>query len=179
MTRPVLPGSAGTKLDIAQDRRSQNPHHPKFSIASMGRNQGGQAVAQREWEIEWSDFLSVGIPEIDDEHRRFISRVNDVNRAIVELEDKVTVERLLDLMLMEATGHFRNEVRLLQSRQYPHTADHARKHEQLSEQFSCLIEEFRKDNLSYVWALKGLRLKQLLVEHLLQEDMKFKEYLAG
>ncbi len=135
-------------------------------------------MAPREWEIEWSDFLSVGIPEIDEEHRTFISRVNDVNRAIVELKDKITVERLMDLMLTEANRHFHHEVQLLKDRQYPQAADHAKKHQQLGEQFNRLIEEFRKDDLSYVWALKGLRIKHLLVEHLLQEDMKFKEYFA-
>lgn len=131
-----------------------------------------------EWEIKWSDFLSVGIPEIDDEHRVFVARVNDVNRAIVGLEDKATVERLMDLMLIEAISHFRNEVQLLKARQYPHAANHAKKHDQLSDQLKRLIEEFRKDDVNFVWAMKGLHMKQLLVSHLLQEDMTFKEYFA-
>jgi hemerythrin-like metal-binding protein len=135
-------------------------------------------VEPGEWEIAWSDIYSVGIPEIDDEHRLFIARVNDVNRAIVELKDKVTVERLMDLMLMEATRHFRNEVKLLEARGFPLYAEHAWKHDQLGEQLNLLIAEFRKDQPSFVWALKGLRIKQLLVEHLLQEDMQFKQYFA-
>ena len=135
-------------------------------------------MERSEWEIEWSDFLSVGVPEIDEEHRVFVARINDVNRAIVELKDKVTVERLMDLMLIEATRHFRNEVQLLKARNYPYAEDHAKKHDQLRDQFTHLIEEFRRNNLSFVWALKGLRIKQLLVEHLLQEDMKFKEHFA-
>ena len=135
-------------------------------------------MERSEWEIEWNEFLSVGIPEIDDEHRVFVSRVNDVNRAIVELEDKVTVERIMDLMLIEATRHFQNEVQLLKARNYPHTDDHAKKHDQLRVQFNHLIDEFRKDNLSFVWAMKGLRIKQLLVDHLLREDMQFKDYFA-
>lgn len=135
-------------------------------------------MERSEWKIEWSDFLSVGIPEIDDEHRVFIARVNDVNRAILEVKDKVTVERLINLMMIDATSHFRSEVQLLKARQYPHTADHARKHEELVDKFNRLIEEFRKGDLSFVWALKGLRIKQLLVEHLLQEDMKFKDYFV-
>ena len=135
-------------------------------------------MGQPEWEIKWSDSLSVGIPEIDDEHRLFIERVNDVNRAIVDLEGKVIVERLMELMLMEAARHFHNEVQLLSARKFPDTADHAKKHNQLSDRLNRLIEDFRRDDLSFVWAMKGLRIKQLLVEHLLQEDMKFKEYFA-
>ena len=130
-----------------------------------------------EWEIAWRDTLSVGVPEIDKEHQQFIARVNDVNRAIVEAQDKVTVERLMDLMLMEATRHFRHEQQLLDKWKYPKAKDHAKKHEQLISQFNRTIKEFREDEISFVWALKGLRIKQLLVEHLLQEDMKYRDFL--
>ena len=29
-------------------------------------------MEQREWEIRWSDSLSMGVPEIDEEHRKFV-----------------------------------------------------------------------------------------------------------
>jgi hemerythrin len=41
-----------------------------------------------EWEIRWSDTLSVGVPEIDGEHRKFVGRVNELNKAILECRDK-------------------------------------------------------------------------------------------
>ena len=118
----------------------------------------------REWEISWSDTLSVGVPEIDAEHRQFVARVNELNKAIVECKDKPTVERLLDLMLMEATHHFWHEQQLLAQWQYPQRAAHAAK-------------EFERADVSFTWALKGLHIKQLLVDHLLQEDMKYRDFL--
>ena len=130
-----------------------------------------------EWKIAWGDFLSVGVPEIDKEHQQFVARVNDVNKAIIEVQDKVAVERLMDLMLMEATHHFRHEQLLLEKWKYPEAKDHAKKHGKLISQLNRTIEEFREDDISFVWALKGLRIKQLLVEHLLQEDMKYKDFL--
>jgi hemerythrin len=135
-------------------------------------------MERSEWEIKWSDFLSVGIPEIDNQHRAFVGRVNDLNQAILEVKSKVTVERLMELMLTEATSHFTSEVELLKARQYPRTADHARKHQELIDQLNRLIEEIREDDLSFVWAVKGLRIKQLLVDHLLREDRLFKDYFA-
>ena len=66
-------------------------------------------MEQREWKISWRDSLSVGVPEIDAEHRQFIARVNELNEAVVECRPKSTVERQLDLMLMEATHHFWHE----------------------------------------------------------------------
>ena len=132
---------------------------------------------QCEWEISWSDTLNVGVPEIDAEHRQFVARVNELNKAIVECKDKPTVERLLDLMLMEAAHHFWHEQQLLAQWQYPQRAAHAAKHAELTAQFDRVMKEFERADVSFTWALKGLHIKQLLVDHLLQEDMKYRDFL--
>lgn len=134
-------------------------------------------MEEAEWKIAWNDALAVGVPEMDDEHRRFISRVNEVNKAILDAEDKATVERLMELMLMEAAQHFLHEEQLMQQWHYPLAQTHVEQHAKLGAKFNQMMQEFQKSDLSYVWALKGLRIKQLLVEHLLREDMKYKEFL--
>jgi hemerythrin-like metal-binding protein len=136
-------------------------------------------VEKSEWEIAWTDYLSVGVPEMDEEHRQFISRVNDLNKAIIESEDKKTVEHMMDLMLMEAAHHFWHEQELLARWNYPDTAAHTAKHAELTAQFDRMMKEFAESEISFVWALKGLRLKNLLVEHLLKEDMKYRDFLRG
>ena len=130
-----------------------------------------------EWEIAWSNFLSVGVAEMDDEHRQFIARVNDLNKAIVEIEDKATVARAMDLMLMEAARHFKHEEQFLARWNYPEAAAHAAKHAELTAQFDRAVKEFAETDISFVWALKGLHIKQLLVAHLLNEDMKYRDFL--
>ena len=136
-------------------------------------------MEKSEWEIAWSNFLSVGVAEMDDEHRQFIARVNDLNKAIVEIEDKATVARALDLMLSEAAQHFRHEEQLLAQWNYPETEAHTAKHAELTEQFQRVVKEFADTDISFVWALKGLHLKQLLVEHLVNEDMKYRDFLRA
>lgn len=136
-------------------------------------------MEKSEWEIAWSESLSVGVAEMDEEHRQFIARVNDLNRAIVESEDKATVERVMDLMLMEATHHFWHEQQLLTRWNYPQAAEHAATHARLTAQFEHVMKEFADSHISFVWALKGLHLKQLLVEHLLKEDMKYRDFLRA
>ena len=136
-------------------------------------------MEKNEWEIAWSNFLSVGVAEMDDEHRQFIARVNELNKAIVEIEDKAKVARALDLMLTEAAHHFEHEEQLLAQWDYPETAAHTAKHTELREQFERVVKEFAGTDISFVWALKGLRLKQLLIEHLLNEDMKYRDFLRA
>ena len=132
-----------------------------------------------EWEIAWSEHLRVGVAEMDDEHRQFIARVNAVNKAIVEAEDKATVARAMELMLEEAAHHFRHEEEVLARWEYPETAAHIAKHAELAAQFEHVMKEFAESDISFVWALKGLHLKQLLVEHLLREDIKYREFLRA
>ena len=134
-------------------------------------------MKKSEWEVAWSDYLSVGVPEMDEEHRQFISRVNDLNKAIIESEDKATVERMTDLMLVEAAHHFRHEQELLARWKYPETAAHIAKHAALTAQFERVMKDFAETDISFVWALKGLHVKQLLIEHLLKEDMKYRDFL--
>ena len=136
-------------------------------------------MQEREWEIRWSDNLNVNVPEIDDEHRHFVARINKVNKAIVEGADKATIERLLDLMLMEAVHHFWHEEQLLAKWKYPDRAGHAAKHAQITEQFVRMMKEFEQADVSFSLALKGLHIKQLLVDHLLKEDMKYRDFLRA
>ena len=121
--------------------------------------------------------MSVDVPEIDEEHRQFVARVNDLNEAIVEGAGKPAIERLLDLMLMEAIHHFWHEQQLLAKWNYPDRAVHAAKHAHLTAQFERVMKEFEQADVSVTWALKGLYIKQLLVDHLLKEDMKFRDFL--
>ncbi len=136
-------------------------------------------MERSEWEIAWSDFLSVGIAEMDDEHRQFIARVNALNKAIIDSEDKAAVTRAMNSMLVEAERHFKHEEKLMAEWKFPDAAAHCAKHAELTAQFRRVMQEIAQLDISFVWALKGLHLKQLLVEHLLKEDMKYRDFLRA
>jgi len=136
-------------------------------------------LQKSDWEIVWSEFLSVGVSEMDAEHRQFIARVNELNRAIVESEDKAQVAGAMERMMEEAAQHFSHEEELLARWKYPDVQDHIAKHVQLSAQFEKAKTEFTQTDISFIWALKALHLKQLLVEHLLKEDLKYRDFLRA
>ncbi len=140
---------------------------------------GEGALERSEWEVTWSNSLCVDVPEMDEEHRQFIARVNELNQAILESEDKATVARAMELMLSEAAHHFAHEEELLARWAYPDAAAHTARHAAIMAQFERVMKEFADTDISFVWALKGLRIKQLLVEHLLKEDMKYRDFLRG
>ncbi len=131
------------------------------------------------WELKWSDVLAVGVPQMDEEHKAFIAQVNALTQAVLDCRDKATIGRLMDTMLAAATDHFRNEEQLLLDSDYPEWSAHAEKHLQLIERLGRMKREFDTPAISFMGALKGMHINQLLIEHLLTDDMKYRDYLKA
>lgn len=129
------------------------------------------------WEIAWSERLSVGVAEIDEEHKRFIGLVNQLNAAIAGREPKARVEQLLEAIIDDARRHFTDENRLLAERGYPEAKQHAVIHANLLVQINAALHDVRDTEWSRFWIETGLAIKKLLVDHLLQEDMRYRDYL--
>jgi len=137
------------------------------------------AMEENGFELKWSNLLSVGVQEMDEEHRIFIGRVNELNEAVIAWQDKATIRRLMDAMLFEAANHFKNEEQLLLEWRYPDRAVHAAKHAQLMQELRRVKSEFETPANSFLGALKGLKINQLLIDHLLKEDMKYRDFLRA
>jgi hemerythrin-like metal-binding protein len=131
------------------------------------------------WTIQWNESLSVGIPEIDTDHQRFILLVNDLNWAISARQEKPEIERRLRLIITDAKTHFRHEELLFAEHGFPGAAHHAELHTELTSEFLRVLGEFNRSQDSYHWIKSGLLIKKLLVDHLLEEDMTYREFLGS
>ena len=127
--------------------------------------------------IRWTDSMSIGIPDVDEEHRRFISRVNELDAAIAARKDRREIERLIQDIIHEARSHFDDEARLLAERGYPDARLHSAQHARLN---SLLWDVLR---MSYAaesgddWAKKGLLIKQMLLDHFQLDDNSYRHFL--
>ena len=128
------------------------------------------------WKIEWNDGMSVGISEVDEDHKRFASLINDFNRSIVDRMDLGEIKNRLQLILDDAVQHFAHEERLLKQWKYPNAEEHANKHAQAISTLQAIQEKFITSGLESVWINAGLEVKDLLITHLLTEDMKYADY---
>ncbi len=127
--------------------------------------------------VHWSSKLSVGIPEVDREHQRFLSLVNDLVAFVAERKAKAEIERQMRLVLADAISHFENEERLFLEFGYPEATRHALLHKQIRNRLIRMVDEIKATDLNSTWVDKALHLRQLLVDHLLQEDIKYRGYL--
>jgi hemerythrin-like metal-binding protein len=124
----------------------------------------------------WSSDLSVGIPELDEEHRCFFSMTNDLDQALNQRKDKPEIQRIMKLMVEDAIRHFEHEERLFTKYGYPNTMFHAGMHAQIVSELMKIEAQFDAADFSVEWTGKGMQIQDLLMSHLLEADMKYRDF---
>ncbi len=127
------------------------------------------------WRLEWNEGLSVRIPEIDAEHQRFIHFVNALNEAIARRMDLEVIKNRLQAIVYDAAAHFAHEETLFKEWGYPDMEEHAQKHEQILLALHAIMGSF-DHRVECEWIEAGLQVKQTLIDHILNEDMKYRDY---
>jgi hemerythrin len=128
------------------------------------------------WEITWNDGMSVGIPEIDADHKRFICLVNKFNLSVADRGQLTDVKGRIQDILEDAVQHFAHEKRLFKEWHYPDAEDHARIHTQIIQALKDIKEIFLSYGLYPEWIEAGLKIKDVLMNHIMTEDMKYAAY---
>jgi hemerythrin-like metal-binding protein len=131
------------------------------------------------WAIEWSDALSMLHTEIDAEHQHFIKLANELNDEIMNQQrgNKAAVEHIMHLLLEDAIAHFAHEEEILAEKAYPATQEHAQIHSDIINKFRQALKNIQDTRIRAVWIKTGLNIKDLLVNHLLDEDTKYIKHL--
>ncbi|TXT25030.1 MAG: sensory transduction histidine kinase [Gallionellaceae bacterium] len=128
------------------------------------------------WRIDWTDELSVDNTEMDTEHRRFIALVNSLNEAILWRMELKQIKERMQAIVDDAMEHFAHEEALLKEWGHPDAEEHAKIHAQILADINEIMGRFGRDESEYAWIEAGLKLKHMLIEHLLTEDMKYRDF---
>lgn len=129
----------------------------------------------RIWSMEWNDAMSVGIPEIDEHHKRFIALVDAFNESVAKRIAITEVQKRLQDLLYDAVRHFAHEERLFTEWGYPGADHHARMHAQLVKVLQD-IKSTISSGYDAEWVEAGLKIKEALMDHFHIEDMKYAEF---
>jgi hemerythrin len=77
---------------------------------------------------QWSDQLSLGIPEIDGQHRGLLEVINELWDAIVAKADVQRVTHILNELEQYTHAHFTAEEALMRVEDYPSFREHREEH---------------------------------------------------
>lgn len=129
------------------------------------------------WRLDWDESMSVGIAAIDAQHRHFIALVNELNKSILWRMPLPDIRAAMNAIYNDAKHHFSSEELLFKERHYPDTSAHAQIHAQILQVLRDICNRFSVGESSeYELIDAGLKIKHTLVEHLLTEDMKYRDF---
>lgn len=128
--------------------------------------------------LEWSEALSVGFEEIDDDHKKLIGIVNELNDAVAGGRAANVVGEVLEDLISYTAWHFRHEERLMQTYGYPEYLAHKTEHEDLVDAATGLQAKFVNGEPDVASTLLPF-LKDWLTNHILGTDRKTGQFLAA
>jgi hemerythrin-like metal-binding protein len=131
-------------------------------------------------QIEWHESHSVGVPSIDEQHKRLVALTNRLFLAIMNEAGETVLESVLNDLADYAVYHFTHEEELLRRHGYPEEllAEHRTEHKDLTDRVHEYIARYREapSNLDlsvYVF------LRDWTTEHMSRSDSKYSEFLMA
>ena len=92
--------------------------------------------------IEWQNDLSVGVSEIDDDHKRLLEIVNKFHDAYVNGSAKSSMIETLTEIAEYATWHFDHEENIMRRLDFPDLKEHAAQHTNLLDQMGQILADY-------------------------------------
>ncbi|HSW02504.1 MAG TPA: bacteriohemerythrin [Sedimentisphaerales bacterium] len=128
--------------------------------------------------VEWNEQLSVGVPEMDTQHKRLIEMINRLHGAMAKGEGAAILKTIVNELVTYTKVHFASEERLLASRQYPGLAAHKQLHEHFTAKVMEMHEKIQAGKMVTSVGV-GNFLKDWLIRHIQQEDKQYGRHLCG
>ncbi|MEI6557347.1 MAG: bacteriohemerythrin [Rhodospirillaceae bacterium] len=132
--------------------------------------------------IQWRKEMAVDDSVIDEDHKLLIEIVNTFEAAINRKLAADTIDQGLKLLKHYTVEHFRREEELQRSAQYPFFEAHAREHRDVIKKLDGIIAHRRtaanRADISVVAREIIDLLKDWLVHHIIQSDLRMRPYVA-
>ena len=124
--------------------------------------------------LQWDEKYSVGVKEIDNQHKRFIEIMNSLYAAVYNGESG---EKLAEVLLNLADykeNHFATEEKYFDLYQYENAVEHKAEHQKLREKVAAFYKKFQEGDVDVAGDLMEF-LENWLVDHLINQDQKYIE----
>ena len=126
--------------------------------------------------LTWNDKYSVGIRNLDDQHKKLIEILNQLYEAMKAGKGNEILGKVLVDLITYTKTHFAAEENLMQIRNYPHFAAHKAEHDKLTKKAVELEQQFRAGKTALSVEVAQF-LKTWLNDHILGMDKKYGPFL--
>ena len=143
-----------------------------LAVGLTSSAEGGQAFEK----IVWSDAYSVGVADLDRQHRKLIDMINQLGDLPAEknAESAAALHEILSALFDYTQTHFRDEEAHLRRMGYPQLEAHEREHAA----FVAKIATFNMAALGGILDSMGVQryLREWLLSHILKSDMHYRRF---
>jgi hemerythrin-like metal-binding protein len=128
-------------------------------------------------DLTWGEILSVGVDEIDEDHRKLIHIFQILNRAVREGESPEYLAATLEELINCTVWHFSHEERLMLKHRYREIEQHKAEHRELVQSVKELQQRILESGTPMVDEHIEF-LERWLTEHILTTDGRLGSYLS-
>jgi hemerythrin len=128
--------------------------------------------------MEWSQNLSVGVDEIDNQHKELINRVNKLHRAMKTEKKQEEILNILKFLEEYVIFHFHNEENLQLKYHYPLYLEHCEIHRNFIKVIKCIKKDIEVDGMNAsTCILVSSTLSNWLINHICKADRDIGDYI--
>ena len=128
--------------------------------------------------IAWRDEFTIGLPDVDHEHRELITMINTLHDSLGPVADVGKIVAALGEIHARIAAHFALEEREMRCLHYVFVAEHKDDHERLLDDILDIIDAVESPR-DYDPDALGRRLSKWFTEHFRSHDARLHRWLAG
>lgn len=128
-------------------------------------------------EFKWSDEYSVGVEEIDAQHKTLFELLGKLQQAIHAKHGSAACIEILDELVAYTKVHFTLEESLMRLSHYPDLEAHQKRHRELVTEVEAMYEKIHNGGGAISFELLHF-LRNWLTKHILSEDMRYSGHFA-
>lgn len=127
--------------------------------------------------MSWSETLSLGDPEIDEQHRTLFALLNGLYNSLLDGSARQRQSLLFSDLTAYTRLHFQNEERYFEQFGYPELEAHARAHKELTDRLSVFRRRYEAGEADLTLELLRF-LGDWIIGHVMQMDMRYRSFFA-
>jgi hemerythrin len=128
--------------------------------------------------LQWTDEISVGVEELDEQHKLLISIINDLHDAMQTRRSNDVMQGIMDRLTEYTRIHFAVEESLMRILGYPGYEEHKQQHEELIHSVMDLSKKLKFGKANVSFALMHF-LKSWLTKHIMESDKQYTDHFLS
>lgn len=127
--------------------------------------------------VEWTPNLTVGVEHIDEQHKTWFKKANELFEAGKERRAKEYINQMLDFLDEYSKMHFRDEEAYMAKINYPELEAQKKAHESFINDLAKLKSDYNQNNGNVLVIINANNMVlKWLTNHILNMDKKIGEF---